>query len=139
MSCASDGSECQRTSAAGDADSTVTDLPVAKRLRDKFLLAGPLEFQRHFLVSNLDALSDMLSSRRTEQTTYPVADPVVRTDVDEHAHAPLQECTDIQLSGEHLVKVQVELAVDVHVAGREVRSQRRVDTDRLADVGAVEE
>ena len=33
----------------------------------------------------------------------------------------------------------MELAIDVIVAGRKVGSQRRVDTDCLANVGAVEE
>lgn len=47
----------QRTCVAGDADSPVADFPVTKRLRDELLLASPLEFKRHFLVSDLRASS----------------------------------------------------------------------------------
>lgn len=73
------------------------------------------------------------------RATHPVADPVVLADVDEHVHAALEQRGDVQLRGEELVHRLVEAPPDVVAARREVARERRVDAERLADVGAVEE
>ena len=77
MTCPVDSGKREAMRAAGLAHHMPIDLPLAQRERGKVLLAMPLEGSGPCLVSN------------------PVAYPVVRPGVDEHAHLASQECTDI--------------------------------------------
>lgn len=79
------------------------------------------------------------NARRGRTETHPVADPVVRTDVDEHADTPLEKRAEVELRREHHVHRCVEAHADVLVAGGEVCGEQRVDANRLPDVRAVEE
>ena len=138
MSSAVDCSEGQRTSAARYADSAVPNLPVAKSLGLEGLLARPLKIKRHPFVPDLPHPSTQ-RQEESERRAHPVADPVVRADIYEHADAALEERADVELGREHHVHRRAEAQADLGAAGREVGRQRRVDADRLADVGAVEE
>lgn len=52
--------------------------------------------------------------------TYPVTDPVVLADEDEHADTALEERSDVELGGEHHVPRLEEVVAHFNAAGREV-------------------
>ena len=73
-----------------------------------------------------------------QKGAHPVADPVVRADVDERTHPALEQRGDVELRREHLVVRCRERRADVVAAAAEVRGQGRVHADPLAHVGPVE-
>lgn len=70
---------------------------------------------------------------------YPVADPIIRTDINERAYTTLQEGCNIILCREHPVHGKLECVVHIVVAGGEIRCDRRINTYCLSDVLAIEE
>lgn len=132
-----DGDESQGTRTPRETGLLASNFPLPQRLCRKLILPGPLERKRHPLVAHLRHPESVRVAGRTS-VTHPVARPVVRADVYEHAHAALEQCADVQLGGEDVIELRLEARVDLHAAHREVAA-RGVDADRLADVRAIEE
>ena len=116
-----DSGESEALRAARLARHMTVDVPLAQRERRKGLLARPLEREGPRLVPN------------------PITDPVVRPDVDEHAHLARQQRADVVHRAVQVVSRCVERHSDCGRTGRELLGDVRVDSERRADIWAIKE
>ena len=73
------------------------------------------------------------------ENPYPIANPIVRANVDQCLDAAFEEGSDVEICREYTIQCGAETHGDFHTAARKVAAQRWVDTNCLADIGAVEE
>lgn len=131
-------SKRERTRAACDTSNLTIHLPVPQRLTREFVLASPLQRERHSLVSDLGQFVSPSSSIAIDEA-HPITDPVTRTNVDERTHAALQQGSDVVLSREHQVHVDFKRETDFVIARAEVRCERWIDANCLPYILAIEE
>ena len=116
-----DGGEREAVRTARLANHMSIDVPLAQWERAKVLLAVPLERESPRLVPN------------------PVAYPVIRPDVDEHAHLAREQRADVVHRAVEAVPGRVERLSDSTRTGREPFGYVLVNSKFRADIWAIKE
>ena len=96
MTSASDRGKCQTLGTACFSRNFPCYPPLSQLLRGKFLLSGPFQLHRPFLVTNM------------------IANPIVLAHIDEDLYASFQKRRDVVVSLANVVEVANEGSTDIH-------------------------